>query len=898
MENKSIKLTVSGEINWENDLSQSLCSNDQAYDIEAELDWDFDCSERLLDYQLSAEFEKESTRPLIGKGPTVHIGFDSEFVPGDKEKPNTVLSLQFYLIGEGGIIQRVIYPPNNSKRDRPSFDSTINFLIMEAIEDGVILQWPKQIIICGFFLRIDLPAFGDFVKFKADLENVGGRVASVKHSVDIELNDEDRARLLKNRTLFNTDRDGIFRLLKVKFIDLGGHAVMGTSLAQIGDLLELPKLNLPEGYTKDRMDLLLKGDKQFFESYGLRDAEIAVKFYLRLKEFATKTLGCNYLPATASSLSVNMFIDVLKKSGVDFNAAFGVKQVSTTYWHTEKERIETKKEKLPIPMRAIFEPFISSCFNGGRNECFAFGPSATGMYNDFDLAGAYTTGLVDLKLFDYENVKVTNNSADFRGHVLGFAYVRFSFPTETILPSLPVRNGSNGLIFPLTGYSYCTAPEIEVALNLGCEIEIKHGIIIPWLDSDERLFESFVKRIRELRESFIAEKGDGCLDEQYIKLLGNSLYGKTAQGLKDKTVFEAGTMKSVQLPHSLITNAAIAAHTTGFIRALLSELIAAVPSHRTVISATTDGFITDAEEAELRLDGPMAKRFEALCERVVPGSNMLKLKHKVRQVIPFKTRGQITGLNFEDSPIILAKAGVSVALDITGDVSADEVSRMQNDFMLELFLNRKPEDKTAAYPFTSFREQWTKDSDVVRFTSVKKLNLEFDFKRQLVNPRMIAVNETEHVALDSKPWTSLDDFERSRVIFDGWRRKNCLKTINDYENWDDIYQFTILRDQLIMKGVKGFGVRATNKGLADVLRRLFLRCYTQELCGLSKKMTYRELAEWLTQRGYLTKVDEVKNAKRSTFIENCVPATNSVMKLATILIEGFPDIEMNKILAI
>jgi hypothetical protein len=151
MENKSIKLTVSGEIDWDNDLSQSLCSNDQAYDIEAELDWDFDCSERLLDYQLSSEFEKESTRPLIGKGPTVHIGFDSEFVPGDKGKPNTVLSLQFYLIGEGGIIQRVIYPPNISKRDRPSFDSTINFLIMEAIEDGVILQWPKQIIICGFF---------------------------------------------------------------------------------------------------------------------------------------------------------------------------------------------------------------------------------------------------------------------------------------------------------------------------------------------------------------------------------------------------------------------------------------------------------------------------------------------------------------------------------------------------------------------------------------------------------------------------------------------------------------------------------------------------------------------------------------------------------------------------
>lgn len=167
--------------------------------------------------------------------------------------------------------------------------------------------------------------------------------------------------------------------------------------------------------------------------------------------------------------------------------------------------------------------------------------------------------------------------------MLGFAYVKFSFPTETLLPCLPVRNRDNGLIFPLTGFSYCTAPEIEVALNLGCEIVVKHGIVIPWLDGDDRLFEPFVKRIRELREDYQNEGGDGCLNELYVKLLGNSLYGKTAQGLKAKNVFEAGSMKSVELPHSSITNAAIAAHTTGFIRAVLSELIACIPKHRTVI---------------------------------------------------------------------------------------------------------------------------------------------------------------------------------------------------------------------------------------------------------------------------------------------------------------------------
>ena len=83
----------------------------------------------------------------------------------------------------------------------------------------------------------------------------------------------------------------------------------------------------------------------------------------------------------------------------------------------------------------------------------------------------------------------------------------------------------------------------------------------------------------------------------------------------------------------------MAAHTTGFIRAVLSEQIAGIPSHRKVLSATTDGIITDAIVTELDLSGPISKRFQALCERVSPGSNMLELKHQVRQVVAMKTRG-------------------------------------------------------------------------------------------------------------------------------------------------------------------------------------------------------------------------------------------------------------------
>ena len=859
--------------------------DDLDFDPDAELQRDILRDVKILEHQIR-DLKKDPTKPISGNGPTVFIGFDSEFVPGDQDNDNMILSLQFYLVGERGRFPRVVYPTGDSKADRPSFNKVIISLLIDALEDGTILEWPKMVVVCGFFLRIDLQAFGDLSSFKNKIENVGGRAASVKTSVDVEADVEDVARLLRNRTVLTPDRDGIFRALKVRFIDVGNHVAPGTSLAQVGDLLGLPKLDLPDGYTKGRMDLLLEGDKQAFEEYGLRDAEIAVRFYIRLLDFAEKVTatggkpGSRSLPATASGLAVKMFKKQLEASGVDFNAAFGVQETLSTCWSATKSGVVTIKNTSPVPMRSFIEPFAASCYSGGRNECYVFGPTDVGVYNDYDLAGAYTTGMVDLRHIDYENPRVTHDPADFVGHVLGLAYVQFAFPQDTRFPSLPVRNRDNSLIYPLTGFSYCTAPEIEVALNLGCSITIKHGIVIPWRDGDDRLFEPHVIRIRDLRKSYVK----GSLDELYAKLLGNGLYGKTAQGLKKKTVFEAGSMKSVELQHSVLTNAAIAAHTTGFIRAVLSEQIASIPAHRTVISATTDGFLTDADESELNLDGPMAARFQALCERVAPGSKMLERKHKVRQLIAMKTRGQITAMPFDDEPIILAKVGVSPDLGAAG----------HNAYMIDLFMCREPDDKTMTHPFTPFREQWVKDVDVVRMTREVTLNLEFDFKRRLINPRMVTVDQCEHVSLMGVPWNDVEECERARAIFDGWRRKRCLKTLDDFEDWEDHYQFALVRDRVSSSGVKGFGIRATNNGVADVLRRLFLRAYAQELCGLTKSMTYGDLAAWLTQHGYPTSIDELKNAKRAKFVENAVPTTRRVLKLAAVLVEGFPSIEINK----
>ena len=847
-----------------------------AFDIEAKLDRQLQVAKNQID-----DFTGDPTIPRTGKGPAVYVGLDAEWVFDAATGQNNILSVQFYLIGEDGDYPRVFYPKTYTKTDRPSFAKSLSKLILEAKEVGVVLEWPSRIIVCGFFLRADLAVFSDLVRFKSQIDNVGGRVATIGDdaAIDIEFDAADLANVTKNHSDVISD-DGTLRFMAIRFMDMGRHAPEGTQLSELGNLLDLPKLTIPDGYSIERMDLLLKGDKPAFEAYGLRDAEIPVRYMLKLQEFAQKVAGVQTLPTTGSGLGVKMFINTLKESGAEFNQTFGVHEKTETYWYPGSARakagVRTSTELVATNIRAIHEPFISDCYHGGRNECYAFGPTADVIWNDFDLAGAYTTGMVDMRHIDYDRAWVTKNPQDFKGHVMGFALVNFAHPEGVRFPVLPVSLGALGLVFPMRGKSYCTAPEIEVALSLGCEIEILHGVIYPWHDGDGRIFEPFTRDIRELR----AAHTKGSLDEKYAKFLGNSCYGKTAQGLKPKRVFDTRTMKSEQLPPSQITNAPMAAHITGFVRATLAEQLNAIPSHLTIISVTTDGFLTNASMDELDLTGPMSQRYQSLCERVAPGSAMLERKHRVRQVVPFKTRGQITGESYENEPVVTAKAGVS----------PPGPKETHNAYMVQLFLNRKPGDKTAARPFTSLRAQWEKDMDVVRLSRSVTLNMEFDMKCRPVNPTVRFLNGVEHLAFDTVPWEYAHMGERARAFFDGWRRQNCLKTMDDWQRWQEHFQFSKSRENQQRKGSRATGINATAEGSVGLARRLFLRAYAQGAWGMTRTMTYLELADWLTLQGYPTKSDEVKNARRASLVVGVVPVTEAVTTLLGILARQFPTL--------
>lgn len=548
-------------------------------------------------------------RPMTlewAKGDVVYMGFDTEYQYNEAKGFNEILSYQVVARCRQGQCSIVVYPKSGSKNHRWVFDKLIAHALEEMFELGLIEAVPEQIIVFGHFLRADLTTFSDFWKSqKTTLRGIRRTVASALQEYGVDVQALGKRKAGKDPQVIESPSGEKFRT-KVRFVDTLALSPNGSGLSVIGELIGLPKLDLPDGYSKENMRKFLDEQPEQFEAYALRDAEIALAYGLRMFKFATVELGLSKCPTTLGAIGVSVFQKLLKDAGVDKREAFGEREITTQHWNAKLGRPHTKKECIPTEARELFERLAIKSYFGGRNECFTCGVTDVGMYYDFDLSGAYTTGMVDLLPLDYEKAFMSRRIDDFCGHVCGFARVRFSFPDGTRFPCLPVHHELYGLYFPLTGETYATAPELEVATNMGAHVEILQGVVIPWLDDSEPLFLPFVQMIREKRNSY----PKGGFEEATWKTLGNSLYGKTAQGLRDKTAFELANGLTKDIPRSAVTNPYFAAHTTGFVRAVIAELLVSVPEHLQVISVTTDGFISEATLEELDTSGSLCTRFK------------------------------------------------------------------------------------------------------------------------------------------------------------------------------------------------------------------------------------------------------------------------------------------------
>ncbi|EHK5530338.1 hypothetical protein ITZ92_001226 [Escherichia coli] len=788
---------------------------------------------------------------VISSDLTLHIGFDTEYVFNPETQQNDILSYQSYVVlPDNTGISNIIYPPDSQKKSRLSFKEFLFQTITPLLETGVITKWPGIINIYAHFIRADIASFANFWSdYKILLKGIRGTVSSFKNRYGIDF-DEQQERRVKTEQIMFDKRTSPPRCSNVAFIDTLLITPGGMGLAECGELLGLPKLTIPAPYSITNMREYLLGDRAGFEAYALRDAEIAVRYALQVRNFCARELMIDRVPATIGAMAVSRFTKTLKENNMSPEVCLGTHIKTRELWLTEKQAFRTIKNPASVPSRELFETFPINCYHGGRNECFMMGVTPSDHWYDYDLAGAYTTGLLDILTPDYGNIRLSKNPDDYCGHVMGFALVTFRFPESVPYPSLPVRTDQYGLFFPLSGESWATAPEIELALSLGAEMTIHNGIIVPWIcdtsphnSESTSVFLPFVQQVRENRNRHIK----GSLEEKFWKEIGNSLYGKLAQGLRAKTAFDTARGLNRSLPPSSVTQPFFAAHVTGFIRAVVGELMNALPSDSSVVSVTTDGFLTNCPLNKINMSGPLSSRFQSLCDIVDPGSSMLTCKHEVSQLIAMKTRGQLTYRAIQGKPVVHARAGVKPPADIP---RSD-----YNDYMVDLYLNRLPGQTLSRSTLISTREMWLSESDLVSREQDIRLNLEFDFKRQPVQP---AMNEG-HLLMSSRPWDNMEEALQQRSLFDDWRQTHTLKTLTDWDDWCDfLYCRTVFSDMKLKVG---------SKRSDDILVRLFLRALTQCQWGLmlkdKKSYSCKEVAEWLTSEGYSVTVTDVKNAVRA-----------------------------------
>jgi hypothetical protein len=716
------------------------------------------------------------------------IGLDTEFTRArvfDTELPardNAIVSYQAaVLVPETGVrFSTIAFPAGPRRVNRISLMRFVSDAITQAIANGAAGPETREAIEAGairialvaHFTRADLPGFRDFNKLKKRFDGIRKTYASTSSPATLHIRLGTGRHLRASITLTDT--------LLLAPAGAG-------SLRKLGELLGFDKLTIPpvtlpdrtEAPALERMDLALVQHPEAFVRYATRDAEIAVEWACRAWALA-EAWGLSKPPQTIGSMAVRTFLRLADAEGADLHALLG------TVPKAKARGVE------PNPHYLRHQSFIACCFHGARNEAYAVGIFDAD-FIDWDFAGAYTTALAQFRGFDWESIAATTDLATLaRLDATTFAHVEFSFPASTRFPSLPVSAGDNGLLFPLSGTSYCTGPELVVALNQGASIRVLHGLHIPWKASNAaRPFVAFTSHINAERARFRAEYGKGTAMELLAKECGNSVYGKTAQGvasmrpvgidgLSAKTAFNTRNGSTEIIPPSAITQPAIAAMTTGLLRAVLSEALANLPDEVVVMSATTDGWLSTAtpEQAAAATSGPVCQYFATLRAMVSPdGSDtIIEQKHDATRVLSMKTRGAVTIARAPGSTSkpILARAGHR----LDGEFASVEDEAVA---FAALYRGRDCNTVTTRRSFVSIRTQWMENADLYDTSGTTSVNLCFDLKRQPLDPR----DHDGLIRFTTGPWPDLDTFREARDRFDRWRKATAsiLKTASDWERF-------------------------------------------------------------------------------------------------------------------
>lgn len=598
--------------------------------------------------------------------------------------------------------------------------------VVDSFVENVVLK----VFLVSHFSVAELQGFEDFNSLKRSFDSVRGCFITMGSPYELSISIGDLSK----------DREKVTDL-EIYLCDTTLLAPAGfKSLSALGSVIGLNKEEVSEFY-KGRMDLLLKEHREVYLNYAVTDSIIALAYWVNIHVLTQRWIGPK-LFQTVGSIAMSYFNNYLKKV-----------KIRPKHFHG-KDCSNFER----------YSYFAKSSYFGGRNESVCVGKIEETL-RDVDLSGAYSIGMAHLPQLDHSKSYTTKELSEFENeNVAGFAEVDFEFKEGTKFPCLPISSAT-GLFYPLKGRTSCTSYELGLAIRMGAKLTILEGLVIPGKAVDSPVLKDFVKDLRVER----LKHKKGAAENNFYKLILNSLYGRFGLGVYPKKYFDSRSGSLREGTSDSNSNAYLAALTTGFIRSVLSELATELAvGGSLVVSMTTDGLITSCglESIIKEIKTPLIMSFRrAIVSAGALDESYLELKTETEALYSWKTRGQFS----IDHGRISALAGLQAP---EGDLSV--VSK----WIAEEVFSEACVTKNSQGRLSSLQEVWS-GSPFRKVNYVKYISTQYDFKRMLVlSPRSGSY-------LDSKPWNTLKEKDRfiKRYVKVYHKKVSTSKSLEEFEQF-------------------------------------------------------------------------------------------------------------------
>lgn len=421
---------------------------------------------------------------------TLCVGFDTEWCASDKR----LLSVQFSVRnGRGELRSGVFYPPVKRLSTELLLDLLDNFLQREGTLPAVHRR-QRRVALVSHFAAAELSMLEDAL---GDLTIQ--RVGKAHHA----------------RIPAHSDEMGIS--WRVRLIDL--YAFYKAPLAAIGKLVGLLKVE----EDRQTLDDLLSSDRERFERYAARDAEIAL---VALEQLMSDVLA-------------NWQIDVLTKPSLSSVAAdiFRRGFLSIPPVPMKEVPVPTRRQTAHgWSQRIVQQPIYAGsrdvreaalmAYAGGRVEAFVRG-LVKGSVAELDVISLYPHAAISQPLPNRDTKWARVTTLEELATQEGFGMFRFRFPKGTKYPSLLVKiPGVARAMFPLQGDVSCTFAEIRAALRLRASVQIINAWgFVPGAAERDHDVGRYMRHWLKVKASTTRK----TLAYENAKLFLNALIGKFAE---------------------------------------------------------------------------------------------------------------------------------------------------------------------------------------------------------------------------------------------------------------------------------------------------------------------------------------------------------------------------------